>query len=191
MKAILILIIMCVTGCYSASYSDTDTDACTATDTGIDTDTDTVADTDTDTDTGAVCWTNPDTGLCWENATIANVTFDDAMQYCASIGDGWRMPNIAELIHIIKGCPQNETDGECEILHPTCVDPECYENCTTCPPGNGLYVDSGPNVSESVFWSVSRDSNSNVLFMDFSEGKISLAFSFSLESTIMNVKCVR
>jgi len=39
--------------------------------------------------------------LEWHKDTMEDVTWDEALKYCESLGDGWRLPTIEELFSVI------------------------------------------------------------------------------------------
>jgi hypothetical protein len=42
-----------------------------------------------------------ETGLEWQASTSGPMTWQEAMDYASSLGDGWRLPTIEELITLI------------------------------------------------------------------------------------------
>jgi hypothetical protein len=58
--------------------------------------------------------TDTETGLMWQGESTGLMTWDEAMAYAESLGDGWRLPTIQELIGLIDfekhgsatGCPR-------------------------------------------------------------------------------------
>jgi len=90
------------------------------------------ADDDTDDDDEPT-WTDPDTGLMWLNPGLAGVgrlwnqTWEGAKQACNNLTyagyNDWWLPTISELRTLVRGCPDTETGGNCEITD------ECGNDC--------------------------------------------------------------
>lgn len=73
--------------------------------------------------------------LCWEvNPSTEIMTLTQAAEYCKNLTfDGnntWRVPNIFELVTLIKGCPDSESEGECGKYFYKC-------NSSSCTPFEG------------------------------------------------------
>ena len=83
------------------------------------------------------CWSDATTGLCWQDPprdSIANgVGLAEATSYCASIGDGWRVPTVDELRSLVRGCDWLETGGGCALTDPGCLNSagDCLAGCDT------------------------------------------------------------
>ena len=178
--------------------SDTDNDTDSDSDIDIDTDTDTDIDMDADADADydATCPPMTDcaggkydsrTGLCWQdppgnkemNWYEATGTADPdynpggAVDYCGDLELGghkdWRLPDIDELISLVRGCVQGTATGTlspstCGLNNPDCLDVFCCEgpHCVTCPydegPGTGgCYRDSALSGDCDMFWSSSTN----------------------------------
>jgi len=104
-------------------------------DAGIDTSSDT--NTDTDTATG---WCDglldQATSLCWENPpNPIERNLSSAQTYCESLGEGWRLPLIQELISLIRECGS----ADCPVSDPDCLEDECNDGleCEPCTEGQG------------------------------------------------------
>ncbi len=73
-------------------------------------------------------WTDPATGLTWQNPydDSVNLSLADTEQYCADFElegfTDWRVPTIGDLRTIIMNCPKIEADGACGITD-DCLDP--------------------------------------------------------------------
>lgn len=53
-------------------------------------------------------WTDPKTGLEWElNPPRERMAWQEAMDRCAALGDGWRLPTIEELRTIVDRSVSN------------------------------------------------------------------------------------
>ncbi len=83
-------------------------------------------------------------GLSWKRTAEYYYTWQEAIDYCNGLGNGWRLPNINELRMIIKGCPGTETGGACPVVDPGCLAWACQTNdCMICDlfggPGEGGY----------------------------------------------------
>lgn len=136
--------------------ADTDIDSDSDTDTDVDTDADTDTDTDTDTDIpdGGV-WLDPDSGLMWESPSTAwgeNLITYGVDGYCLGLvkaGESdWRVPDIAELRTLIRGCPETMPGGSCPIVDGSVQDLTC-DGCIGPGPGpSGLFV--SPNFQADI-----------------------------------------
>ena len=138
-----------------AASSDADADA--------DVDTDADADTDTETETASEGeWCDEETELCWQNppenvlmswyhaAGEPHITLNPngAIDYCGDLvwagHSSWRLPEIDELIGLLRGCDWgiatgDETGSSCGVSDPECLDFECYStpSCQACEPLKG------------------------------------------------------
>ena len=56
-------------------------------------------------------WVDPATGYEWQVNPGSPCTWQDAVDYCQSLGNGWRMPTIGELRTLVRGCPDMEPGG--------------------------------------------------------------------------------
>jgi hypothetical protein len=154
--------------------SDTDTDTDTDTDADADTDTDTDTDSDSDSDSDTECegdfgycceesgnWYDSASDFCWQDPPIevgerAGLSWLDAFDYC---NDGtwggytdWVLPDIDELISLIRGCVDGTTTGDlslsnCGVEDPGCTNSVCNDgvDCDACS------ADEGPGV-EGCYW---------------------------------------
>lgn len=88
-------------------------------------------------DTG---WYDESTGYCWENpSSDDHMNYEDAEAHCASLGVGWRMPDIDELRTLIRGCSTTVTGGSCTVSEdPECLSWKCAETgCDMCTGSEG------------------------------------------------------
>ncbi len=112
-------------------------------------------------------WYDSSSGLTWQNPPAdSTMSWEDAKDYCANLSlDGnndWRLPSISELRSLIRGCPDTETGGNCNIDDDGCLEWLCRDDsCTGCfnndGPANGCYWPDemeGP-CSYSKYWSSS------------------------------------
>ncbi|HRZ78442.1 MAG TPA: DUF1566 domain-containing protein [bacterium] len=141
-----------------------------------------------DTEDTANNFPNEHDGLNWSDAASSEMTWDEAINYCETLGG--RLPTISELRTLIQDCPSTETGGECGVTD------EClsWENCwnDSC---DGCESDETNPVKYSVFgdtnwfWSSSERSNYTGLawYVYFPTG---LVYEYSkLNHT--KVRCVR
>ncbi len=92
-----------------------------------------------DTCTEEIVYNDPDTGLQWELFEEENsARFEQAVEYCEELElagcNDWRLPTATELRSLLRGCPNNEPGGTCQ-LGETCTEfDECYdaEACAHC-----------------------------------------------------------
>ncbi|MFO7735988.1 MAG: DUF1566 domain-containing protein [bacterium] len=95
-------------------------------------------------------WTDPDTGLMWQNPTLderlIRENTEDAFEYCEDLDIGghtdWYLPSIDELRSIVDGCDELETGGSCTIEDGTWCSPH-DGGCPECDP-EGYEKDAGP-----------------------------------------------
>lgn len=165
--ALLILSLLLLLSCGSgsdddddgSSTGDDDNDDNSNTDDDIDDDIsdDDLADDDDDTYPPLQCadgmCLDPSSGLTWVQVESMSVfTWEDAKTYCQELVfggyDNWKLPSISELRTIVRGCPQTETDGSCEVTDENTVFSEqTIEDhlCGGCdwwagPGRNGIYM---------------------------------------------------
>jgi Protein of unknown function (DUF1566) len=207
--------------------ADSDADADTDSDSDADSDSDNDSDTDSDTDSDAdgECtasgnWYDSQSGLCWQDPSStsemnwyeASGTADSsynpsgATDYCADLEAGglsdWRLPNIDELISLIRGCQNGTETGDlslstCEMDPAGCVVTDScgnHSSCASCDFFNGP-GDSG------MYWMPALSGDSDQLWS--SSSNVSLTYtawcvgfyygSVSLDSKIydLHARCVR
>ena len=86
-------------------------------------------------------WVDSDRGLCWQNpARDLSADLRDAHDYCAGLGRGWRLPNINELLSLVRGCDQSQ----CGLSDPDCLHTGCKTGCNQCA------LDGGPDAG--IYW---------------------------------------
>jgi hypothetical protein len=117
-----------------------------------------LVDGDTDQEAPEETWTDPISGLTWQNGADVGSTghlWDEASSYCADLewsgyGD-WRLPTISELRTLIRNHDGTVTDGACGVTN-DCLSSGCYnEACGDEMPGSGdLYWP--PEISGQIDW---------------------------------------
>jgi len=135
--------------------ADTDSDSDSDSDSDVDADSDSDGDTDTcpsdgpepdpnlDCDSSSGVCVDNGTGLMWEMNVPSNSSYDyhSANTQCTQMTKAgysdWRLPTINELRTLIRGCPQTEAGGECEVSE-SCVAVACADaDCSYCSNGTG------------------------------------------------------
>ena len=115
-------------------------------------------------------WTDPDTGLMWEQTACGTFReWSAAQTYCDELtttsSENWRLPTISELRALIRGCDSTETGGACAV-DDDCLDPGCYsaDACQTCVgqsgPASGCFWPSELAGVCEGYWSSSARSDS-------------------------------
>ena len=167
MKTLIYLIVslMVILFVFSVISSCSDNDDDDDNDTSDDDDND-----DNDDNDEEEVWTDPSSGLMWQN-NIPNIElpWDDAIIYCENFHwagyNDWRLPTISELRSLIRGCSSTESDGVCGITDQCLSLYDCYDlTCVGCdsamgPGSDGCYWPSeinGDCYGSSTFWSSSR-----------------------------------
>jgi uncharacterized protein DUF1566 len=142
--------------------ADADTDADSDTDSDSDSDSDSDADSDSDTDdsecTASGNWYDSQSGLCWQTPlSILRMNWYEASgtadathnswgltDYCGHLNAGglsdWRLPNVGELITLIRGCQNGTATGDlslstCEMTPAGCLATDScsgHSNCDFC-----------------------------------------------------------
>ena len=118
-----------------------------------DNDNDTDDDDDNDDDDTSCSWTDPVSGLMWQNdPTVGTAVLnqDQARTYCQELTvcghTNWRLPTISELRSLVRGCPGTETGGACGVTD-DCTEDDCTNAaCEGCLPEHG-----GPGV-DGYYW---------------------------------------
>lgn len=135
-------------------------------------------------------WYDPSSGLCWQNpppesrtnwyrasGTYHAVRNPDTVDYCGDLVQGgysdWRLPNIDELISLIRGCKNGTPTGDlstslCEMTPAGCAEADSCSGSTTCSvcfgidvPEWGCYWDPGLGGTCGVYWSSSSASSND------------------------------
>jgi hypothetical protein len=121
---------------------------------------------DDDDNDAAPIWTDPTSGLLWQNGPgvgADNFAQGAAEIYCPGLNwggydTGWQMPGIDQLRSLIRGCAATETGGSCGVTD-DCADASCWNvHCNGCPesggPGlGGAYWPPGLSGSVGRYWS--------------------------------------
>ena len=167
------------------------------TDTSTDTETDTETETESDTETEVDCdgWYDG-ADLCWqEPPSLWSWNWDDAVAYCDSLSDGWRLPNINELMGLVEGCDLYP----CSVDDPGCLAYTCNDDCDPCPandgPGeNGCYWNTELTGCETSlaspairYWSSSEQAPTVSWTLCFLWG----IPDYNSKSTELGVRCVK
>ena len=159
-------------------------------------------------DNGDGTFTDPCTGLVWQNPPYDGTKlWDAAKQYCTNNeaglpGTGWHLPNISELRSLIRGCPNTETGGACGVtdvcskcgVGQSCLSwNPCHDDCSYCSSGDGpadgcYWPDEMEGICD-LYWSSSpvEDAGGNVFYVGFNGGAVNVQnVSFD-----WHVRCVR
>ena len=156
---------------------------------------------DDDDDSGDGVWSDSSSGLMWQNGDDCYHEWGEAIAYCDSLSlagyDDWRLPTISELRSIIRGCPDSETGGLCDVsddcltwdcLSMFCDGDDCIEGDGPGP--EGLFWPPELDGYGGVYWSsseVEEYSGSNAWTVFFIGGDV--AFAPIISSLF--VRCVR
>jgi len=154
-----------------------------------------------------VVWTDLDSGLTWQiSPSIANqngLHWVEAVEYCEDLsldGDGWRIPTLGELRTLIRGCPETEDGGSCNIEEDDCLALSCDSGfCTGCSsndgPADGCYWPDDMQGTCGEYWSSSlvEDLADRAWYVDFDGGALNAGYitedDFLIHGT--QVRCVR
>lgn len=209
----------CLTSCGGDTDTDVDTDVDTDADTDIDsdsdsdvdTDVDSDVDTDVDSDTDFVCGNeickDRLTDLEWQRTPMnVGFSFSSASSHCKNLQLGgeanWRLPNIKELISLIRGCtygnPTTDRHKSSCVMSPTdCVITNSCANphdCSYCDPGSGptggcYWLSGGLDGTCATYWSFSEAINipTHAWSVRFSHGDVSAED----KGSNVNARCVR
>ncbi|MCO4772722.1 MAG: DUF1566 domain-containing protein [Deltaproteobacteria bacterium] len=149
------------------------------------------------------------TGLCWQNpADTSYMDWQQATEYCAELEVGgaldWRVPDIGELVTLLRGCADGATDSSttnstCTMLPQGCVPADIcvdHESCGECeyyegPASDGCYWKSGLAGScTNAYWSSSTAGGNGVnpWFVTFGNGAVG---GGGPPSSAFLVRCVR
>ncbi len=122
-----------------------------------------------------LCWQDPPStkGMNWYEATgTAHPNYNpDDIDYCGDLDWGghtdWRMPEVDELISLIRGCVDGAATGDmstnnCGVYDPFCLEASCDDekDCDNCkylngPGAEGCYWDPALSGVCSWYWSSS------------------------------------
>jgi hypothetical protein len=163
-------------------------------DTGDGQDDDTGEDDDTgDDDDDAVnegTWTDPISGLMWQDPPAEMLGWDEAVAYCEYLAwagySDWRLPSISELRSLVRGCPATMTGGEC-LVEDDCLSIDCWnEPCWAPPCGefegpgiDGCYWDESLTHYENQWGNVCGISWSTSPYTEDDLGHLKFAVSFA------------
>jgi hypothetical protein len=144
-------------------------------------------------------WFDKNTSLCWERQpTNVEREWITAGEHC---DDGWRLPNIDELISIIRGCRAGNSSelqalSICTMTPAGCaLNGKCTDcnNCGMCTWGGG--PDSG---NEGCYWEPELDGNCDIYLSsspdpDYTNQGWVVSFNYGFTGTDSNgyIRCVR
>ncbi|MFO8073295.1 MAG: DUF1566 domain-containing protein [Polyangia bacterium] len=211
---LVVLIVLGTAACWKTSLPGSEQDS----DPGGDADTDSDTDGDADGDTesaaddagsceGAQNHYDSASGLCWQNPPVQSSILDweDARDYCDQLFFGgysdWRMPEIDELVSLLRGCvdgtaTQDFSSSTCPVDDPGCLEETCddVEECAYCGflegPADGCYWPAElTGWCDNCYWSSSSqaDNDQIVWTVLFAYG----AVSRTAKSNPATVRCVR
>jgi Protein of unknown function (DUF1566) len=158
---------------------------------------------DDDTASGGDTWTDPSSGLMWQDYAEAgdylHMPWEEAKTYCANLSfdghDDWRLPTISELRSLIRGCDGTVTGGSCGVTD-SCLDSSCLdESCYSCDPGNGpnngCYGPSELSNPCDITWSSSpvEDGEDDAWAVVFGRGHLRIVNTINYDYLFM--RCVR
>ena len=149
------------------------------------------------------------TDLCWEDPPDArNMDWQQATAYCDELDAGgasdWRLPDIGELVSLLRGCDDGEiqslsTNSSCAMVPEGCVAADtCVDqaDCGECeyyagPAVDGCYWKSGlTGACTNAYWSASTDGGNGVnpWFVTFGNGGVG---GHGPPTSVFLVRCVR
>jgi hypothetical protein len=146
-------------------------------------------------------WADAQSGLLWQiSPTGGMLKWEAAKAHCAGLKFGghndWRLPTIAELRSLIRGCPGTEKGGGCGVTD-VCRTSGCWKNpCGGCPGKGGPGVGGAywpPELSGDAahwFWSSSAGGGNagGAWGVDFENGSVHNSFLEHLDGA---ARCVR
>ncbi len=171
-------------------------------------DTDTPPDDDDVRCAGASGLRDTATDLCWQDPPAASyMEWPQATEYCDQLELGgvsdWRLPDIDELISLLRGCDDgavgsSSTTSSCAMVPAdcsaadTCVD---HVSCAECdyyqgPESDGCYWMRGlTGACTNVYWSASTDGGNGVnpWFANFGNGAVG---GHGPPSSVFHARCV-
>jgi hypothetical protein len=142
----------------------------------------------------AASWTDSATALEWLTRPEGpRATWGDARSTCNSLTmcdqSDWRVPTIAELRTLIRGCASTQVGGSCGVSD-ACSMSSCAEACTACAATSArVYWPDALGPTALTHWSsyaVTGDEG-NAWAVDFATG----AVVSRIESSTLDVRCVR
>jgi len=128
-------------------------------------------------------WTDPESGLMWQNDSSCCYKWNEAQQYCHNLNWGgytdWRLPTIFEFRSLIRGCHKTRIGGDCMVTE-LCSQMKCNNaSCDGCPFNEGPATDGRYLPVELMgegywFWSATHIDNEEnaVWYVDFGFGRI-------------------
>jgi hypothetical protein len=137
-------------------------------------------------------WHDPVTDLCWQiEPTESSETLFNAMDYCVSLGPGWRLPKIEELKTLVTDCP---SIADCSVHSRECPSSSCVDACTSCADEGACAWDSEKlkGSCDYPYWSSSNVRNLNELAED--RWAVDFKGADIIEralNTASNLRCVR
>jgi len=153
-----------------------------------------------DLDARGAIWTDASSGLNWQVLPSGGtMKWSMAKAHCENLElnnyNDWRLPTIAELRSLIRGCPATQTDGVCGVAD-SCLSRSCRKYpCHGClnkggPGKNGMYWPAELQGNCCWYWSSSAvaDDSYNIWSADFSYGNID---SDDVYDAFNYVRCVR
>ena len=142
-------------------------------------------------------WTDPGSGLTWQNPPESEMTWQESMDYCEGLTlDGhadWHLPTISELRSLMRGCPDTQTGGSCgvvdECLSGACSSDKCYGCSGDGGPDGGCYWPVEAEGPCSWYWSSSTReySDDSAWHINFGYGGI----ASPNKAYSSHVRCVR
>lgn len=139
-------------------------------------------------------WHDSSSNLTWKINDAGAMSWQEAMDYCDSMGRGWHLPAIGEPRSLIRGCPKNQAGGSCNVSDDDCLDWLCRVGaCGGCGylagPDNGCYWPSQIEGECSTHWSSSSCASSSYVARGvyFNHGGV----GNNDKTNNSNVRCVR
>ncbi len=143
-------------------------------------------------------WFDSSSGLTWQNPPGDDqMEWQTAIDYCNDLSlDGhsdWRLPTISELRSLIRGCPETETGGSCQV-EDDCLSSFCFRYCTACTlakgPADGCYWPDAMEGMCAYYWSsqIVEDTGRHAWTVLFIGGLI-INMEFAVNHTF--ARCVR
>jgi hypothetical protein len=105
---------------------------------------------------GPPVWTDSTSSLMWENPPSEDdMNWDEATTYCEdliiSAYTDWRLPTIAEMRTLMRGCPTVETGGACNVTEGDCLEGSCVDTSACHPSMTGCSEGDGPS-PDGCYW---------------------------------------